>query len=81
MKVERTDYLVQGYPEPCFEISNNDVLVRIATCYHYIGSNTLYVTEYINGELNSEEEIKGDFEALTEKDAKRIALENSVYLK
>lgn len=82
MKVKKTTYEVEGSIEPCYEVSSDDnsIMVRIATCYHYIGKNSLYVTEYIDGDFNSREEIDGDFKSLTSAKALQIAQSNSVYL-
>lgn len=82
MKVRKTTYKVYGSEEPCFEVSSDDnsVMVRISTCYHYLGSNSIYVTEYIDGEFNSIEEIRGDFKFLTEDEAISIAKRISVYI-
>ena len=80
IKSEKTTYLVEGVQEPCFEVTDGFAMVRIATCYHYLGSNTLYVSVYLDGKWNGSDEITGDFDSLTEKDAIRIAKENCVYL-
>lgn len=77
---KKTHYCVEGFDEPCFEVSNGFVTIRIAPYYHYIGANTLMVTEYIDGDYNSSEELRGDFQSLTEADAIRIAKEYSAYL-
>lgn len=55
MKVERTTFECEGIKEPCIMVSNEDgsVKVRISTCYHYIGKNSLYVREIIDDEFNS----------------------------
>lgn len=78
--VNKTTYLVEGCQEPCFEVSDGSTMVRIAKMYHYIGRDTLAISEYLDGEWNGSEEQNGDFDSLTEKDAKRIAKEFSVYL-
>lgn len=80
LEVKKTTYMVEGCEEPCFEVSDGYTMVRIAKCYHYFGNNTLLVSEYLDGDWNSEEEQKGDFDALTESSAKRIAKKYSVYL-
>jgi hypothetical protein len=48
--------------------------------YHYIGNDTLEVSEYLDGEFNGSEEIIGDFDTLTEDGAKNIARRYSAYL-
>lgn len=82
MKVERTKFLVEGIQEPCIIVSNEDgsVKVRISTCYHYLGKNSLYVREIIDDEFNAEDELTGDFKKLTDSDAIRIAKKFSAYL-
>lgn len=81
IKVEKTTYMVDGCKEPCFEVSDGYTLVRIAKMYHYIGKNTLAVSEYLDGDYNSSEELDGNFDSLSEADAKRIAMKYSIYLK
>ena len=80
IEVKKTEYLVYGCNEPCYEVSNGFTMVRIAPCYHYIGLDSLMLSEFLDGELNSCEEWKGDFDSLTAEDAIRIAKEYSVYL-
>lgn len=80
INVEKTTYLADGIQEPCFEVSNGYAMVRISTCYHYLGRNTLYVTIFLDGEWNGEEEVAGDFDTLTFMEAKRIAKQNCAYL-
>ena len=80
MKVKKTTYKVQGIDQPCIEVSDDFVTVRIAKFYHLIGKDTLILSEYLDGEWNSEEEVTGDFDSLTEKDAISIAKKFSVYL-
>jgi thiamine pyrophosphokinase len=48
--------------------------------YHYVGKNSLAITEFLDGDYNSSDEWTGDFDSLTEADAKRIAQKYSVYL-
>ena len=83
MKVERTTFDIMGIKEPCIMVSNEDgsVKVRISTCYHFLGKNTLYVREILDGEFNAEDELVGDFKILTNKEAIRIAKRFSAYLK
>ena len=81
MEVKRTTFEVEGINEPCIEVSDGYTTVRISTCYHYLGKNTLYVREYLDGEYNGEDEWKGDFTTLTDADAIRIAKEFSAYIR
>lgn len=84
MKTIKTTYQVDGCTEPCWVVLSVGVKVRIAKFYHYIGRNTILVSEIFNENgkelVNSEEEIDGDFDSLTASDAVRIAKEHSVYL-
>lgn len=80
IKIEKTTYSVEGSTEPCYLVSNSYATVRISKCYHLIGRNTLYVTTFLDGEWNGEEEIDGDFESLTFMEARRIAKQNCAYL-
>ena len=54
--------------------------MRISKCYHYIGSDSLYLQEILDGDLNSEDEWTGDFDELTDEDAIRIAKKYSAYI-
>ena len=81
MEVKRTTFEVEGINEPCIEVSDGYTTVRISTCYYYLGKNTLYVREYLDGEYNSEDEWNGDFKALTDADAIRIAKQFSAYIR
>ena len=80
IEVKRTKYLVWGCKEPCYEVSNGFAMVRIARLYRYLGPDSLVLSEYLDGELNSRDEWKGDFDSLTLEEAMRIAKEYSVYL-
>ena len=82
MKVERTTFECEGIHEPCIMVSSDDdfVKVRISKCHHYIGSDSLYMREILDGDFNSEEEWTGDFDILSDEDAIRLAKEYSVYL-
>ena len=80
IEVRKTTYEVGRCTEPCFEVTDGVTLVRIARMYHYIGRNALAITEFVDGDYNSSDEWTGDFDTLTESDAKRIALKYSVYL-
>ena len=82
MKVERTTFECEGIKEPCIMVSNEDgsVKVRISTCYHFVGKDSLYVREILDGEFNGEDEFTGDFDTLTDDDARRIAREFSAYV-
>ena len=79
IEVKKTTYMVDGCQEPCFEVSDGYTMVRIAKMYHYIGRNTLAISEYLDGEWNGSDEWEGDFDSLTESDAKALALRYSVY--
>lgn len=78
--VKKTTYKVEGSKEPCFEVTNGFTMVRIAPFYHYIGRNTLAVTEYLDGAFNKTEEMAGDFDLMDKFDALRIAKSFSAYL-
>lgn len=82
MKATKTTYTVNGCKELCFEIkSDNDaIMVRVAPYYHFVGKNTLYLTEYINGEFNNSEEMTGNFKSLTKTQAVNLAKEFCAYL-
>lgn len=80
IEINRTTYNVEGLCEPCIEISNGYTMVRISKCYHYIGKDSLYLTEYLDGDFNAREEVDGDFESLTGNDALSLAKKFSVYL-
>lgn len=79
IEVKKTIYTVDGCQEPCFEVSDGYTMVRIAKMYHHIGRNTLAISEYLDGEWNGSDEWEGDFDSLTESDAKALALSYSVY--
>lgn len=64
IEVNKTTYLVEGCQEPCFEVSDGYTMVRIAKMYHYIGRDTLVLTEYLDGEFNSSDEWDGDFDSM-----------------
>lgn len=80
IQVKKTTYEVEGSNQPCFVVTDGFTEVRISKFYHYLSKDILYIRESIDGEYNSSEEINGDFDSLTEEDAKRIALDYSVYL-
>lgn len=80
LQVKKTTYKVDGYKEPCFEVSNGFAMVRLAKCYHLIGGDTLLMTEYLDGNWNAQEEWMVDFDALTKADARELAKRFSVYL-
>lgn len=80
METKKTTYKVDGCTEPCFEVSDGYTLVRIAKFYHYVGHNTILVTEYLDGDFNSQEEMDLDFDSLSLTDAEQIAKKFSVYL-
>lgn len=83
MKVIKTTFDCDGIKEPCIIVASDDdsLQVRISTCYHYFGNNSLFVREIIDGDYNREDEIKGDFNKLTPSKAKSIAQRYSIYLK
>lgn len=80
LTVKKTTYKVEGVAEPCYEVSNGYAMVRIAPYYHYVGSDELLVTEYLDGEWNDADIWTGDFDTLTEDKAIQIAKSYSVYL-
>lgn len=80
IEVKKTTYEVEGCEEPCFEVTDGFTMVRIAKMYHYIGNDTLIITEFLDGDFNSSDEWTGDFDALSKADAKRLAQKYSVYL-
>lgn len=80
LKVKRTTYKVDGVNEPCILVGEGTVQVRIAKCYHLIGKDTLYLTEFLNGEFNAQEEWDGDYDSLSVHDARELAKKFSVYL-
>ena len=82
MKVQRTTFYCEGIQEPCILVTSDSeyVQVRISKCYHYIGSDSLYVQEILDGDLNSEDEWTGDFDELTDEDAIDIAKKFSAYI-
>lgn len=80
MEVNRTTFEVEGCKEPCIEVTDGFSMVRIHKCYHYFGHNTTYVTEYVDGEFNSREEIDRHFESITDAAAIKLAKEFCVYL-
>ena len=82
MKVQRTTFYCEGIQEPCILVTSDGeyAQVRISKCYHYIGSDSLYVREILDGEFNSEDEWTGDFDELTDEDAIRIAKKYSAYI-
>lgn len=78
--VKKTTYEIEGCKEPCFEVTDGFTLVRIAKMYHYIGKDTLIIKEYVDGDYNSSDEWNGDFDSLSNADAKRIAQKYSAYI-
>lgn len=80
IKVTRTTYMVEGMNEPCIEVSDGFTMVRISKCYHYIGKDALYLTEYFDGDFNNKEEWKGDFDRLTDGEAVSLAKRFSIYI-
>ena len=80
IEVKKTTYDAEGIEEPCYEVTDGFTMVRIAKVYHYIGNDTLEVSEYLDGKFNGSEEVIGDFDTLTEDGAKNIARRYSAYL-
>lgn len=80
IEVKKTTYEVEGCTEPCWEVTDGFTMVRIAKMYHYIGKDSLVITEYLDGYYNSSDEWTGDFDRLSKASAKRIAQKYSVYL-
>lgn len=80
VEVKKTTYMVDGCEEPCWEVSNGYTMVRIAPFYHYIGHDTIILSEYLDGEFNSDEEWDYDFGELTQSDAIALVKQFSVYL-
>ena len=82
MKVQRTTFSCEGIQEPCIIVTSDSeyAQVRISKCYHYIGSDSLYVREILDREFNSEDEWTGDFDELTDEDAIDIAKKFSAYI-
>ncbi len=80
LKVERTTFEVDGTNEPCIMVGEGFAQVRISKCYHYIGSDSIYVREILDGDFNAEDEYRVDFDSLTDDDARRIAREFSAYV-
>lgn len=79
-KVKRTTYVVDGFVEPCFEVTNGYTLVRIAPCYHSIDKDTIIITEFLGGEFNAEDEWDYEYDYLDCKDALCLAKRYSIYL-
>lgn len=80
LSVEKTTYDVDGCKEPCWVVSNGYTIVRIAPCYHLVGRNTIVLTEFLDGDFNSEEEWDMDFDSIDKSSAIKIANRFSVYL-
>lgn len=80
LEVKKTTYVDEGCEEPCWEVTNGYTMVRIAPSYHYIGHDTIMLSEYLGSEFNSNEEWDYDFEELTQSDAIALAKQFSLYL-
>ena len=80
LKVVRTTFECEGVQEPCIMVGEGYAQVRISKCYHYVGRDSLYVREILDGEFNAEDEFTGDFDTLTDDEARRIAREFSAYV-
>ncbi len=81
IEIKKTRFEVDGHKELCYEVTDGFTMVRISKCYHYIGNDSLWLQEYVNGKFNSKEEWKGNFDTLTHLQAKALAKEYSVYLR
>lgn len=80
LEVKKTTYMVEGCEEPCWEVTNGYTTVRIAPCYHYIGHDTILLTEYLDDNFNCEEEWDYTFGGLNQNDVIVLAKQFSVYL-
>lgn len=78
--IKKTTYEVEGSIEPCFEVTCGSAMVRIAKCYHYLGSDTIKMTEFLDGEFNGSDEYKGDFDTLNNAGAHLLAKEFSSHI-
>ena len=81
LKVKRTTYKVDGVDEPCIIVDAGYAQVRIAKCHHLIGDDTLYLTEFLDGDFNAREEWKGDYDTISTYKAKRLAMQFSPYIR
>lgn len=79
-KITRTTYEVDGCKEPCILVGEGYAQVRISKCYHMIGSDTLYMTEILGGEVNAVDEFTGDYDLLDDFTAISLAKQFSPYL-
>lgn len=79
--VKKTTFQVDGMKEKCFIVTDGYTKIRINKYYHFIGHDTLFITQWLNGKFHSSEEWDGDFDSLTKTDAINIAKRFSVYLK
>lgn len=80
LKVVRTTFKIEGIDEPCIMVGEGFAQVRISKCHHFIGRDSLYVREILDGEFNAEDEFTGDFDTLTDDEARCIAREFSAYI-
>lgn len=80
LEVKKTTYEVEGYEEPCWEVSNGYTMVRISKMYRLAGKPSILLTEFLDGEWNDSEEWNGDFDGLDSFFAERMAKQYSVYL-
>ena len=80
LKVKRTTFEADGVDEPCIIVSNDFAAVRISKCYHLIGEDSLFMTEFLDGEFNGQEEWVGDYDLLSDFDAVTLAKQYSAYL-
>lgn len=80
IKIKKTTYEVENSIEPCFEVSNGYCLIRIAPFYHLMSKTTILITEYLDGDFQSQEEWDIEFDYLDEYKAMEIAKEYSLYI-
>lgn len=80
LEVKKTTFEVEGTTQECFIVTDGFSKVRICKCYHLYSHNTIFVTEWIEGDFNSEDEWDYDFDMLDEEDAVEIAKKYSIYL-
>lgn len=80
LKITKTKFIVDGVEEPCIEVSNGYAMTRFHRCYHYVGSDTCYVSTFVDGDFNSRDEINRDMDDLSNLELIAIAKEFNVYL-
>lgn len=81
MTATRTNVFLDGCKVPAIIVDGlNGCFLRFTPCYHLVGNNTTYVTEFADGDFNHREELNIDFDNLTIREALRIAPRLSAYL-